>query len=513
VNRQITEGKIIDTFANIMRNHARVRPDAAALTFDGKTQSFGALDRFSSQCANMLLSKGVGQGDRVAILSKNRAEYFAMIFAANKIGATLVCLNWRLSAREINEILADAAPSLLLLDETGAALLPNGGAAVDTIHFGAAFDALCAAAPETDPGYEGRPDDVALILYTSGTTGLPKGVMLTNEGISYTRNLAEAWGMTERSVNLVAMPLFHVGGCGYGSSTMLAGGHTVLMADVDIAAIIDLIRRHAVTHTFLVPAVVQSLLNAPQVADADMSSMELLMYGAAPMGDVLLRRAMEALGCNFIHAYGMTESSGTVVCLGPELHDPDGPNTHLLKSCGAAMSWAELRVVDPATGADMPTSEVGEVWLRGPMLMKGYWRNDKATAEAIVDGGWFRTGDAAYLDEAGHMFLFDRFKDMIISGGENIYPAEIENILNGHDAVAQVGVIGIAHERWGETPLAVVVLKEGVCVTEEDLLEFTRSHLARYKCPSRIVFSDTLPRNASGKLLKGDLRKTYGGTT
>lgn len=495
-----------------MRTHAQVRPDAAALTFDNKTQSFGDLDRYSSQCANMLLAKGVGAGDRVAILSKNRAEYFAMIFAANKIGATLVCLNWRLSAREVGEILADAAPALLLVDETGAALVSDGDGkdGIDTVAFDADFDKLCEAASDSDPGHQGDPDDVALILYTSGTTGLPKGVMLSNQGMSYTRNLADAWGMSERSVNLVAMPLFHVGGCGYGSSTMLAGGHTVLMAEVDVVAIIDLIRRHSVTHTFLVPAVVQSLLNAPEVAQADLSSMELLMYGAAPMGDVLLRRAMATLGCSFIHAYGMTESSGTVVCLGPELHDPDGPNAHLLKSCGTSMPWVDLRVVDPSTGTDMATGEVGEVWLRGPMLMKGYWRNDEATKEAIVEDGWFRTGDAAYLDETGHMFLFDRFKDMIISGGENIYPAEIENVLNGHEAVAQVAVIGVPHSRWGETPLAVVVLKPGVKPTGDDLLSFTRSHLARYKCPSRIVFADTLPRNASGKLLKGELRKIYG---
>ncbi len=494
-----------------MRNHARVRPDAAALTFDGKTQSFGGLNLFSSRCANVLVSKGVGAGDRVAILSKNRAEYYAMIYAANKIGATLVCLNWRLSVREIGAILEDASPSLVLVDDIGAALLPQGYNAVETIRFGADFDALCDAASDTDPGHDGAPDEVALILYTSGTTGLPKGVMLTNEGMSYTRNLAESWGMSGYSVNLVAMPLFHVGGCGYGSSTMLAGGHTVLMSDVDVAGIIDLIRRHSVTHTFLVPAVVQSLLNAPEVVSADMSSMELLMYGASPMGDVLLRRAMETLGCNFIHAYGMTESAGTVVCLGPELHDPDGQNVHLLKSCGTPMPWVDLRVVDPATGADMPVGEVGEIWLRSPMVMKGYWRNDAATAEAIVEGGWFRTGDAAYLDDSGHMFLFDRFKDMIISGGENIYPAEIENVLNGHDAVAQVGVIGVPHARWGETPLAVVVKKAGATVTDTDLIEYTRSHLARYKCPSRIEFAESLPRNASGKLLKGELRKTYGG--
>lgn len=499
-----------DTFANILRGHARQRPDAPALTFQGRTQTFLNLDTGSSRSANLLAARGVNAGDRVAILSKNRADYFEIIYAANKIGATVVCLNWRLSAREIGDILANAEPSLLLVDETGEGLVPEDFTLCDVLHFGPDFDAKRAAQPDTDPGHEGAPDEVALILYTSGTTGLPKGVMLTNEGMSYTAELAKAWGMSEQSVNLVAMPLFHIGGCGYGSSTMLAGGHTVLMADVDISTIIDLIPRYSVTHTFMVPAVVQALLNAPQVAGADMSSLELLMYGASPMGDVLLRRAIDTLGCNFMHAYGMTESSGTVVCLGPEWHDPDGPNSHLLKSCGTALPWVELRVVDPATGTDRPAGEVGEIWLRSPMLMKGYWRNPKATAEAIVEDGWFRSGDAAYLDDEGHVFLFDRYKDMIISGGENIYPAEIENVLNGHSAVAQVGVIGVPHARWGETPLAVVVLREGQTATEAELIAHTRADLAHYKCPTRIAFADALPRNASGKLLKPEMRRLYG---
>lgn len=499
-----------DNFANILRGHARHRPEAPALTFEGRTQTFAELDTASTQAANLLRAKGVSAGDRVAILSKNRPEYFELIYAANKIGATLVCLNWRLSGREIGEILADAEPSLLLIDETGTGLLPDDFKVCEVLRFGSGFDAQRNLQPDTDPLYENAPDEVALILYTSGTTGLPKGVMLTNEGMSYTAKLAEAWGMSARSVNLVAMPLFHIGGCGYGSSTMLAGGHTVLVADVDVAAIINLIPRYAVTHTFMVPAVVQALLNTPGVADADVTSLELLMYGASPMGDVLLRQAIETLGCGFMHAYGMTESAGTVVCLGPEWHDPDGPNSHLLKSCGTALPWVELRVVDPTTGDDRSPGEVGELWLRSRMLMKGYWQNPAATDEAIVEGGWFRSGDAAYLDKDSHVFLFDRYKDMIISGGENIYPAEIENVLNGHTAVAQVGVIGVPHERWGETPLAVVVAKDGQTATEQELIAYCRENLAHYKCPTRIVFADGLPRNASGKLLKPEMRRIYG---
>jgi long-chain acyl-CoA synthetase len=305
------------------------------------------------------------------------------------------------------------------------------------------------------------------------------------------------------------MPLFHIGGCGYGSSTMMAGGHTVLMPEVRVPDILALIPQYRVTHTFLVPSVVQMLLNAPEVDGADLSSLQLLMYGAAPMGDVLLRRAITVLGCNFMHAYGMTESSGTVAILRPDAHDPDGPNPHLLKSCGRAMPWVELRVMD-AEGEPAPAGTTGELWIRSPMLMAGYWRNPQATAAAITPDGWFRSGDAAQMDSDGHVFLIDRMKDMIISGGENIYPAEIENVLNGHPAVAQVGVIGVPHDRWGETPLAAVVLRPGTQATEDDLRAYTRANLATYKCPSRFIFVPELPRNASGKLLKPEMRRLWG---
>jgi long-chain acyl-CoA synthetase len=496
-----------DTFASLIRTHAVARGAASALTFDGRTEDFSGLHAASSRTAQVLVGLGVGAGDRVAVLSRNRAEFFHVIIAASKLGAAVVGLNWRLSAREIAEILADADPALLIVDDTGAGLVPEPPCPV--LAFGPAFDALVAASPDTDPGHIGAPDEAALILYTSGTTGRPKGVVLSNRGMSYTAQLAREWGMTPDSVNLVAMPLFHIGGCGYGSSTMMAGGHTVLMPEVRVLDILALIPRYRVTHTFLVPSVVQMLLNAPEVAGADLSSLQLLMYGAAPMGDVLLRRAIAVLGCNFMHAYGMTESSGTVAILRPEAHDPDGPDPDLLKSCGKAMPWVDLQVVD-AAGCPVPPGTTGELWIRSPMLMAGYWRNPVATAAAITPAGWFRSGDAARMDGQGHVFLIDRLKDMIISGGENIYPAEIENVLNGHPAVAQVGVIGVPHDRWGETPLAAVVLRPGMTATEDDLRAHTRATLATYKCPSRFLFVEELPRNASGKLLKPEMRRLWG---
>jgi long-chain acyl-CoA synthetase len=360
-----------------------------------------------------------------------------------------------------------------------------------------------------DTGYVGQADDVALLLYTSGTTGLPKGVMLTNGNMAFTRRLGETWGMGPDSVNLVAMPMFHVGGTGYGSSTMLRGGHTVLMREVNAAVAIDLIARYMVTHTFFVPAVVQSLLLSPGIEKADLSSLQLLMYGASPIGDVLLRQALDVLKCNFMQAYGMTETAGTVLDLPPKDHELEGPRTGLLKSCGRAYPWVELRIIDPTTLNDVKTGEVGEIWLKSGMVMKGYWNKPAATAEAIMPGGWLRTGDAAYQDADGYVYMFDRFKDMIISGGENIYPAEVENAMNAHPAVKEVGVIGIPHSRWGETPMAVVVLRDGQTASPTELISFTRDRLAHYKCPTSVRIANELPRNASGKLLKRELRKIY----
>ena len=502
------------SYAHILRQLAKERPDAPALTFGGETWTFAQLNARSSQTACALQAAGVEVGDRVALLTKNCAECFELMFACNKIGAILTGLNWRLAPAEIQSIIADAMPTVIITSPEEAHLLTTAAKHQTGVHqiitLGEHYQQWRLSADDTDPGHEGAPDEVALLLYTSGTTGLPKGVMLTNQGMSYTPRLGALWGMGSDSVNLVAMPMFHIGGCGYGTSAMTVGGHTVLMREVNIAHIIQLISQFRVTHTFLVPTVVQALLEVPNIELADLSSLKWLMYGAAPMGDVLLRRAMDTLRCEFIQAYGMTETSGTVVQLPPADHVPEGPRAKLLKSVGRAIDWVQLRVVDPATQQDVPVGEVGEIWIQSEMLMSGYWRKPSETAEIMQPGGWLRTGDAAYLDAEGYIYLFDRYKDLIISGGENIYPAEIENVLNGHAAILQVAVIGVPHEKWGETPRAVVVLRPETNASEAELVAYTRERLAHYKCPTSVVFADALPRNASGKLLKRELRLSHG---
>ena len=500
------------SFGAILREHARERPDAPALSCGEESWSFAELDAWAGRIASALVAAGIGPGDRVGVLSRNCAEFFALIFACNKAGAILVGLNWRLAPPEIDAIVADARPSVVFVGISGEADLLSPQARrtpglTQVVAFGPEFRAFVDAGPGGDPGREGGPDDVALILYTSGTTGLPKGAMLTNRGMAFTRSLGEAWGMGPDSVNLVAMPLFHIGGCGYGTSTLLVGGHTVLMRDVDLPLIVRTVEAKRVTHAFFVPTVVQGLLRVPGIETADLSSLRLLMYGASPIGETLLREALERLSCGFMQAYGMTETSGTVVVLEPAEHGLGPEHAARLRSCGRALPFVELRITDPFTLEEAPTGSVGEIWIRSGMVMKGYWENPAATADAITPDGWLRTGDAAFQDGNGYVTLFDRFKDMIISGGENIYPAEIDNVLLAHPAILEAAVIGVSHERWGETPRAVVVLRPGEALDGPGLIDFTRTRLARYKCPTSVVFVDSLPRNASGKLLKRELRR------
>jgi long-chain acyl-CoA synthetase len=500
------------TLADIVRRWAIQRPDAPAITFDGSTTSFAKLHERSSRLANGLLDAGLQTGDRVAVLSKNSPVFYELAFACAKSGTVSAGLNWRLAPAEIAAVVADAAPRVIFVAEEQRALL--AGADLDRIRvisLDDGFEAWLAAQPTADPSMAPPADDVVLLLYTSGTTGVPKGAQLTNRSMAFSEKLArDAWAFTEASVNLVSMPMFHIGGIGYGMSAVVTGGHTVLLRDNDPATLIETIARYRVTNSFFVPAVIQTIVSSPDVEAADLSSLKLLCYGASPIGDAVLRRALAVLGCQFTQAYGMTETTGTVVALPPSDHRPDDPDAAaLLRSCGKPLPWVEIALFDPATGERVAPGAVGEIWVRSPMNMAGYRNKPAATAETITAEGWLRTGDAAYADDAGYLYLFDRFKDMIVSGAENIYPAEIENVLYDHPAVAEVAVIGVPHERWGETPKAMVVLRAAATATSEELIEFTRTRLARYKCPSSIEFVEMLPRNASGKVLKKDLRAPY----
>jgi acyl-CoA synthetase (AMP-forming)/AMP-acid ligase II len=455
-----------------------------------------------------LRQRGVRPGDRVAVIARNSFVHYELFFACAKERAIFLPINWRLSAAEVAAILADATPTLILASEEFQPLLAAAPLGSDVIRLDGAYAAWRAASPPADPNQPIAADDAALILYTSGTTGLPKGAMLSHENLSYVERMArEVWEFNATSVNLVAMPLFHIGGIGYGMMALSQGGHTVLLQQPAPAAVIDAIRRHSVTHAFFVPTVIQMLVDAPGVDEMNLNSLQRIMYGAAPISEMLLKRAIAVFGCAFNHAYGMTETAGTVVTLAPQDHDPGGPLAHRLRSCGRPVPWAELALNNPATGAAVPTGEVGEIRIRSPMNMLGYWHKPAETAATITADGWLCTGDAAYLDADGYVYIHDRYKDMIVSGGENIYPTEIENVLYDHPGVAEVAVIGVPHPRWGETPKAFVVAGAGMQLSEAQLIAFTRSRLASYKCPTSVAFVTALPRNASGKILKRAMRE------
>jgi acyl-CoA synthetase (AMP-forming)/AMP-acid ligase II len=261
-----------------------------------------------------------------------------------------------------------------------------------------------------------------------------------------------------------------------------------------------------VTHAFFVPTVIHSLVSYPGVDEMRLKSLQRIIYGAAPISETLLTRAIQVFECGFNHAYGMTETSGTVVTLQPEDHDPGGPDVGRLRSCGRAVPWVELGIFDPNSGERVPVGVVGEIWIRSGMNTPGYWNKPAETAAAINADGWLRTGDAASQDAEGFVYIQDRYKDMIVSGAENVFPAEVENVLSQHPAVAEVAVIGVPHERWGETVKAVVVPRAGAEASEADLIAFARSRLAHYKCPTSVAVVEALPKSPSGKILKRELR-------
>jgi long-chain acyl-CoA synthetase len=305
------------------------------------------------------------------------------------------------------------------------------------------------------------------------------------------------------------MPLFHMSGMGWSLPTLYHGGHIVLLTDPTPAGILEAVPRHGVTDTLFVPALIQFLLGHPDMAGTDLSSLRTVYYGGSPISDEVLLAAMGRFGCDFVQLYGLTESTGLATWLPAADHDPGGPRSNLLRSVGRPPASIGLRVVDPATGEERPPGEVGEIWVRGEGVMVGYWRQPDATAEVVTAGGWLRTGDAAYRDEDGYVFIYDRVKDMVVSGGENVYPAEVENVLHGHPDVADVAVIGVPDERWGETVKAVVVPAPGHEVDEAGLIAWARERLAHYKCPTSVDVVESLPRNASGKILKREVREPY----
>ena len=508
------------TMAGALRDWTAQTPDQVMFTHQGTQTTWAEFDRRSSQVAQALVAEGVKPEDRVAFLDKNGLEYFEVAFGGAKINSVLVAVNWRLAAPEMAYIINDAEAKVLVVGSEFSDHLGQFEDQLTTVkkivvagtphveHQG--YADWLAGRGHDDPDVESAPGDVAMQLYTSGTTGMPKGVMLTNANLgAILPQLSAEIGLGDESVSMVAMPLFHIGGSGWALAGIGRGARTVIIRDIDPPAVLGAIQSEAVTHAFLVPAAIMVLLAAPQCAGTDFSRFRCMTYGAAPISEKVLQQALSAFGCQFVQFYGLTETTGAITVLRPDEHDPGGSHPERLRSCGVPFPDVAIRIVDPSTGADQPVGEVGELWTRSAQNMKGYWGDPNATASTVTGDGWLKTGDAGYLDADGFVYLHDRVKDMIVSGGENVYPAEVENALMDHPGVADVAVIGVPSEKWGETVKAVVVRAAGSHVPGQELIEFARTRIAAYKCPTSVDFAEALPRNPSGKLLKRELREPY----
>ncbi|MEP2724987.1 fatty acid--CoA ligase [Roseibium sp.] len=523
--QEMQEGCRIDFDAvrrlgDIPTYHAARTPDKVATRFEGRETSWAELEERANRVANALVAEGLEQGERIGFAGKALDGFFELMFGVAKAGMVLVPAQWRLAAAEIAQVLEDGEAKLVFLAadqferidsfcqlpgvrkciamEEGSELPP----------FARWRDAAPATPRDTGPS----PREVAIQLYTSGTTGKPKGVMLSHDNILSGRREGMKHSMPwnewrEEDVNLVALPLGHIGGIGWGIVGYFNGATTILHRDFKPDAVLDAMEQEGISKMFLVPTAIQMLLLEPEVRERNFETLRHILYGASPIALDLLREATEVFGCGFCQQYGMTETCGTVVYLPPEDHDPAG--NERMRSAGLPMPGVEIRVVHPHERTELPVRAVGEVETRSVANMVGYWNRPDATAETVDNEGWLRTGDAGYLDEDGYLFIHDRFKDMICSGAENVYPAEVESAIYSHPDVQEVAVFGVPDPKWGEAIKAAVVRRPDTDPLESEIIAFAKKRIAGFKVPKSIDFVDALPRNPSGKVLRRALRDPY----
>jgi long-chain acyl-CoA synthetase len=503
--------------ADVVRRHAERIPGVVALRHGARELSYAELDERSSRLAQALLAAGLGEGARVAYLGRTAPEVVELLFAASKIGAVIVPVNWRLSPRELAQVLGDARAPVLIADAEYARmaerLVEEAAHPVRLVVVAdghpAAYESWLSAHEPADPGGRGEPGDVIVQMYTSGTTGVPKGVLTTHRNLAAAAHTSRWWGFDERSVSLTPLPMFHIGGIGWAYCGLWHGATTVLVSDFRPEQVLEILERQAVTNAIFVPTMLQMLASVPGAVDRDCSALRTIVYGASPITTTVLKAALRTFHCDLLGLYGLTESTGAVVQLDGADHDAVGPRQRLLRSAGRPYPWVELRVVDPATGRDRPPRAVGEVWLRAPNVMRGYFNREAETQATLTPDGWLRTGDGGYVDDEGFLFLTDRVKDMIVSGGENVYPIEVEEVLAQHPDVGDVAVIGVPDERWGEAVKALVIPRDGREPAPEQLVAFARTRLAGYKLPRSIDFVDDFPRTPTGKVKKRELRARF----
>lgn len=510
------------TVGDIARYHAEHRGERPAFIYEDRVTNWAAFDAHTDRVARALAASGCRPGDRVGYVGKGCDEFFELLFGGAKAGVITAPVQWRLAPAEMAQILADCAPSILFVTPEFAGILPTITDALERKPSVIAVDGPVNDAPQfptwrdaaaAGPApHEDTPDTVFLMLYTSGTTGLPKGVMLTHrnmlDGRRMMRQAGFDWNVwSPGDVNLMAMPIAHIGGTGAAVAASFHGAVNIVHAQFEPKAMLDAFEHYGVSKLFIVPAAIRQLLAEPNVRDIDYSRLRTMIYGASPIALDLLREAVDVFDCGFCQHYGMTETCGSIAYLPPPDHDLRG--NPRMRSAGLPMPGVELRVVDPERRAILPSNQTGEIEIRSVQNMAGYWGKPEETARAQAGDGWLKTGDAGFLDEDGYLFLHDRIKDMIVSGAENIYPAEVESAIFGHPAVADVAVIGVPDPRWGEAVKACVVLAPGKQASEAEIIDFARTRIAGYKLPKSVDFIAEVPRNAAGKVLKRELRAPY----
>jgi fatty-acyl-CoA synthase len=504
--------------------HARENGDVECLVQDDRTLSYAEVQQRVNRLANALANAGLGVGDRLAVLSRNSIEMVVIYLAASKAGAVPVPLNWRLAPQEWAYIIDNAEAGLVFAEAGFCSAIDSIRADIPalsrSIVIGSqdpgtgwtAFDALLEGCQDVAPRSDVCEDDVLYQMYTSGTTGQPKGALLTqrtvlSNTIQCMPIFAGKFGPGSRT--LIVMPMFHAGGASTVFGALISGATMIIHSEFSPQRLAADLSEQRVNMVNLVPAMLQAMLiHVPDLADRSYPDLDMIIYGASPIAEDTLRRAMDVFQCDFYQGYGQTESSACLTFLTAEDHRRAlQGQPELLLSAGRAMVGTEIRIVD-RNGQDLPTGEVGEIVVRGPQIMKGYWKLPEATAAALIDG-WLHTGDAGCMDANGYIYIRERLKDMVVSGGENIYPAEIENVLFDHPAIAEAAVIGVPDDQFGEALMAVLVLRHGEKPDADELIEWCRGRLGGYKVPRQFTFVDRLPRNSAGKVLKNALRAPF----
>ncbi len=506
-------GESLLTFDEFLSHWALERGGQASLSEDDRIWTYTQIEERTARVVSLLISMGLKKGDRIIWIGKNSDLYFTLFYGAARLGVVMVPVGWRLAPAEWEFIINDTQAKAVFtgdgFDDAGSSL---SNAVPQVEHFITADNArqMIEKTQRTDFIPAGR-DDAVLQLYTSGTTGNPKGAVLSNRNLfalrlnKETENIAYLQ-LDDDEVILIAMPCAHIGGTGLGIMALAAGLPGHILAEFTPDGFFDAVEQKGITRLFVVPAALQMLINHPRCSSVDYSKLRYILYGAAPIPLELLRQCIAMFGSQFVQVYGMTETSGTIIVLPPEDHDPAG--NARMRAAGVALPGVELKIAGD-DGQELPFGEVGELMTRSSNNMQGYWNLTDATRDTVNADGWIRTGDAAYMDADRYVFIHDRVKDMIISGGENIYPAQVESAIYGHPDILEVAVIGIPDAQWGEAVKAVCVPKPGHTVDPESVIAWTRERLAGFKVPKSIDIIAALPRNASGKILRKDLRAPY----